>query len=104
MTALWVGSDSSNSRHSVSRVVQPATNLLNCTVIHVILVYRMSSSLLKSRYTFVCDIPLISMTYKTVKKGNVTGLVKDGFVEPILALSNHCSLVFRVCFRMFLEG
>lgn len=91
MTALQGGSDSLSSQHSLGKVVQLATNLLNCTVIHVILVHRMSNSLLKLRYIFVYDIPLIAMTCKPVKKGHVTGLVKDGLREPILAPSNPFS-------------
>lgn len=57
MTACWVGSNSSSSRHSLGKVVQLATNLLSCAVIHVILVHRMSNSLLKSRYILSVMVP-----------------------------------------------
>ena len=56
MTSFRVGSDSLSCRHSLDEVVQSATNLLNCTVIHVIPVHRMSNSLLKLRYIFLSVI------------------------------------------------
>lgn len=95
VTSLRVGSDSLSCWHSLNEVVQLATNLLNCTVIHIIPVHRMLNSLLKLRYIFVCDIPVISMTCKCVKKGNVTGLVKDWFEEPILVPSHQFSQVLK---------
>lgn len=95
MIALRVGSDSSSRRHSLGRVVETATTLFKCTVIYVILVHRMSNSFPKSRYIFVYDVSLISLTCNPVKMGNETGLVRHLFWKPILALSDHCSLIFK---------